>query len=54
MANTRQTAIDWWGNIEYRNLLASRYIPNYGQRNSDSLTGREIEVIWRNANFNCA
>ena len=44
---TRERALDWWQGITYRNLLASANIPNFRGRNASSLTGREIEIIWR-------
>ena len=44
---TRERALDWWQGITYRNLLASANIPNFRGRDASSLTGREIEIIWR-------
>ena len=46
----RQKALEWWSTIEYKNLLASSRLKDFGKRHHTSLTGREIEQIWRTVN----
>ena len=41
---TRQEAIGWWRNLKWLEIL--KLMPN--NRHVESLTGREIEKIWRN------
>lgn len=45
--STREQALDWWGNIEYKNLIASKHGDITQGRTHQNLTGREIEEIWR-------
>ncbi len=41
----RQEALEWWRSFEYKTLVAEKYM--LGNRQIESLTGREIELIWK-------
>lgn len=49
MKNEREIAIKWWRNLHNYKMISIRnkFMP---KRNINSLTGREIEWIWRKEN----
>jgi hypothetical protein len=45
--STRELALEWWNNLEIYQKTAIQFKYNPQERQLTSLTGREIEKIWR-------
>jgi len=49
----REIAIKWWNNLTFTHkweqiIKNKEHILGYPDRNPDSLTGREIEILYKN------